>query len=121
MGVARGAVAVTRGVALWVAALVLTALVTLALALTGVRVADRAELADVGFGRPVVWLHQDRSATDPPLPATVRPGLPQEHPTRVSPGALLTDLALVGAVPAALVLTVQLRARSRRTRSHVPE
>ena len=71
-----------------------------------VLVGRRRDLASVGFGRPLVWVHQDLTSTDPPLPGTVGLDSPWEHPVQVHGVAFLLDLMIVFAVVAVVVLVV---------------
>ena len=82
-----------------------------------VLVSSRADLASVDLGWPIVWVHQDLSAHDPPLPAQLGFDSPWENPTSVSWGALVVDVLVVFAAVSLVVvlttaLTVILRGRS---------
>ena len=50
------------------------------------------------FGYPFDWLAQNRTASDPPFPATLSPASPWENPTSVALGRLLVDVLVVYAV-----------------------
>ena len=85
-----------------------------------VLVSSRADLASVDLGWPIVWVHQDMSAHDPPLPARLGFDSPWENPTNVSWGALVLDVLVVFAAVSLVVvlttaLTVILRSRSAAT------
>ncbi len=49
--------------------------------------------ADLSFGLPVPWMHQDRSASPFDLPGQVPPGAPWETPTTIDGAALAADVA----------------------------
>lgn len=60
-----------------------------------VSVATEAELRDVALGFPLPFVRQNLSALDPPFPNSFRMMAPQEHPVRIVPTALLTNIILL--------------------------
>ena len=81
---------------------------------TSVRVAERAEQANLGFGWPFAWAHQDQSAMDPPLPRTLGLTSPWEHPTSVSVGAFAVSVLAV--LVALLLVRLSVSAAAARSR-----
>ena len=85
-----------------------------------VLVSSRADLASVDLGWPLVWVHQDLSSHDPPLPARLGFLSVWENPTSVSWIALVADVLIVFAACSVVVtltaaLVVLLRGRSATT------
>ena len=56
------------------------------------------------FGWPLVWVQQDHSSYEPPLPMRLGLSSPWENPTSVSLGSVLVDVLVVFAVLSAVVL-----------------
>lgn len=83
-------------------------------------VATRAGLHSVDLGWPLVWLHQDQSFLDPPLPYRMALASPWEHPTQVSGAAFLVNVLTVFTVVlvAGLLLCGLAVALARRSRTH---
>jgi len=87
-----------------------------------VLVRSRADLASVDLGWPLVWVHQDLSAHNPPLPAKLGFSSVWENPTSLSWGALAVNVlgvfavvSLVVGLTAAFVLTLRRRSTARQS------
>lgn len=70
-----------------------------------------ADQGDVALGLPLAWLHQDQGALDPPLPGQAGFASPWEHPSTVSPGLLILDVAIVAAALVTVLALVMLMIR----------
>jgi len=78
-------------------------------------VARTSDMASIDLGLPVPWVHQDQSGLDPAGLSSRGLASPWEHPTSVSYGPLLADVALLLVV--LLVLTGLLTVAMREVRS----
>jgi hypothetical protein len=83
-------------------------------------VATRAGLRSVDLGWPLVWVHQDQSSLDPPLPSRLGLASPLEHPTHLAGAAFLGNL-LIGftvVLVVGLLMIALAVALARRSRPH---
>jgi hypothetical protein len=85
-------------------ALIFSVIMVLALATTDSDVVKtRADQRSIDLGRPFVWLHQDQSVYDPPLPTHLGLSSPWESPTNLSGTGLLLNVMVVFASTAIVV------------------
>ncbi len=85
--------------------LLFSVIMVLALAMTDSDVVKtRADQRSIDLGRPFVWLHQDQSGYDPPLPTHLGLSSPWENPTSLSGPGLLLNVLLVFASTALVVM-----------------
>jgi hypothetical protein len=77
-------------------------------------VSTAADQRSVDVGQPFVWIHQDQSGSDPPLPAHLGFASPWENPTRGSATAILLNVLVVFAVTAVALAGVCILRTGRR-------
>lgn len=83
-------------------------------------VATRAGMRSVDLGWPLVWVHQDQSSLDPPLPHSMALVSPWEDPASIAWAALVVNVLIVFTVVVVggLLLRFLVVALTRRLRAH---